>query len=237
MKNEMLTLDQVNKNYKRRSNIAFKILAVFFVLYGIILISYCFFCSIYIRAEVIGCSMQPLFNENLSYGEDYESSIYRDVVYANRFKRGTNGDIVLVNRPNDIVIKRIIAVGGQKITLRKESDELYHYYISNDVNSIGEILEENYISNENRLYMNYSYYVEFLLSTGAEENSEYLNCEASIVVPEDKIFILGDNRRVSQDGHSYGFINENDIIGKVEFFHYYNENLIGFLWNKVSSVF
>lgn len=34
------------------------------------------------------------------------------------------------------------------------------------------------------------------------------------VVPEDRFFVLGDNRNSSSDSHQWGFVAENDVVGK-----------------------
>jgi signal peptidase I len=40
------------------------------------------------------------------------------------------------------------------------------------------------------------------------------------VVPEDQVFVLGDNRNESSDSHLWGFIPEDDIVGKALFIYW-----------------
>lgn len=42
------------------------------------------------------------------------------------------------------------------------------------------------------------------------------NYENSWVVPEDSLFVLGDNRNSSSDSHSWGFVPIENVIGKAE---------------------
>ena len=108
-------LEQTNKNYKKKKPIVFKILNT--ILYSCLLVLICFivFSSIFIKAEVVGISMQPTFNKNLQESvnkQDYENSIYKDIAFANRFKKGSSGDIVLIklneSSQGEVIIKRII---------------------------------------------------------------------------------------------------------------------------------
>lgn len=46
-------------------------------------------------------------------------------------------------------------------------------------------------------------------------NKEHLQKLESIYIPKDYYLVIGDNKKVSLDSREYGFININDIIGKI----------------------
>ncbi|ACH94517.1 signal peptidase I [Borrelia recurrentis] len=46
-------------------------------------------------------------------------------------------------------------------------------------------------------------------------NKEHLQKLKSIYIPKDYYLVVGDNKKVSLDSREYGFININDIIGKI----------------------
>lgn len=99
------------------------------------------------------------------------------------------GDIVVVTQPwdrNVPIIKRVIGVTGDKIMIDFEYGKVF-------VN--GAMLEEPYIAAPTHL----QYDVAF-----------------PVVVPEGKIFVMGDNRNISLDSRSseIGFIDESYVLGK-----------------------
>jgi signal peptidase I len=40
------------------------------------------------------------------------------------------------------------------------------------------------------------------------------------VVPEESLFVLGDNRNNSSDSHQWGFVDMDDVVGKAVFIYY-----------------
>ncbi len=83
------------------------------------------------------------------------------------------------------IIKRIIALPGDTIDLRPETG---------DVLVNGELLDEPYIQ-------------EKLRSAGTVYNFP-------IEVPEDYVFVMGDNRNNSQDSRTLGMVAFEDIVGR-----------------------
>lgn len=111
------------------------------------------------------------------------------------------GDIIVFEKDpvsEKRVVKRVIGIEGDLI----KYDTVQKCYIRN-----GETLEENYVFEEyNDGYINATTdsFLQQLTSSG-------------IVVKKDELFVLGDNRNISNDSHSYGCINKSQIIGKYLF--------------------
>lgn len=102
------------------------------------------------------------------------------------------GDIVVISQPNafnEILIKRVIAVGGQTIDIDKENG---------DVIVDGKRLDEPYIK---------------------EKTKEFGNMVFPLEVPYGKLFVMGDNRNNSTDSRfwSVGLIDKRYVVGKAVF--------------------
>ena len=101
-----------------------------------------------------------------------------------------SGDIVIVksNVLKKYIVKRVIALPGQVIDIDP---------ISGDVTVDGALLDEPYIK-------------EKLRSSGGAY-------DYPLTVPEDTVFVMGDNRNNSQDSRSIGVIPYDELIGKAVF--------------------
>lgn len=102
------------------------------------------------------------------------------------------GDIVVVTQPNvhnEPLIKRVIATEGQKIDIN---------FTSGQVMINNETIDEPYIAD--------------LTKTASDVTFP-------LVVPEGKVFVMGDNRNHSSDSRSsgVGFIDTRYILGKAQF--------------------
>ncbi|MBR6760958.1 MAG: signal peptidase I [Oscillospiraceae bacterium] len=114
-----------------------------------------------------------------------------DVIIVDSRTSGTfqqNGELVLGDGLGKRIVKRLIAVGGQKVMIDFAEGIVY-------VDDVP--LQEDYTST---------------LTTRDEGAFTY-----PITVPEGYVFVLGDNRSISKDSRhpEVGLIPESDIVGKV----------------------
>ncbi len=105
------------------------------------------------------------------------------------------GDIIVFVYPIDNkrdFIKRLIALGGETVEI-KEGD----IYID------GKLIEDPVIKNT------------FYYNRGPNGQ-----INQKIKVPEGKVFVLGDNSGSSSDSRYWGFVPEENIIGRAEFIYW-----------------
>jgi signal peptidase I len=69
-----------------------------------------------------------------------------------------------------------------------------------------------------------------ILVNGTRLKEDYIAAPPSYtgewVVPENQLFVLGDNRNNSSDSHQWGFVPYDDIIGKAVIIYWPISNLL-----------
>ena len=142
---------------------------------------------------VDGSSMYPTLH-------DRDLMLVQRIAYTPR-----QGDVIVLRKDHTFgdqaLVKRVIATGGQTV---------YIDYDNNTITVDGEILEEP--------YLNYEYddmYGSDYMADKVDLDPQYVNQE--FTVPEDCIFVCGDNRNHSSDSRvaQLGMVDERYVIGRV----------------------
>lgn len=139
-------------------------------------------------------------------GPSMESTLINTdkVVITDLFYQPHQGDIVVISHGEQYdkaLIKRVIATEGQDLQIDFENNKVY---------VDGELIEEDYIQ-------------------GITKQGDRSPEEVNGIIPDGKVFVMGDNRTVSLDSrfNEVGLINISDIIGKAQLDiipHSYNES-------------
>lgn len=120
------------------------------------------------------------------------------LIITNSFNQDVKqGDVVvLVNVLEEPIIKRVIATEGQQVDINFETGTVY---------VDGEALDESQFGLENGITV--------------ETNAPLEHTSFPATVPEGHIFVLGDNRLVSEDSRytEVGMVDVRKVLGKAEF--------------------
>ncbi len=100
------------------------------------------------------------------------------------------GDVIVFEAPNNVdkdYIKRVIATHGDTVMIQDGK-----VYVNNQLINEGEYLPTDF-----RTY-----------------NGPFIKEGQVVTVPEGEFFVLGDNRDYSSDSREWGFVTQDEIIGK-----------------------
>lgn len=148
--------------------------------------------------QIIGASMLPTLDDGQYFNLNYRLNLG---FFRNPLKRG---DIVTFENSKTngkLLIKRVIAIGGNKIVIKNG------YIYVND-----KIVEEPYT-----------------LKPRSTFGSDFIKDCQEFIVPNGKVFVLGDNRKRSVDSRNLGLIDDNDIKS---YLHYYDQGYLKKRWRK-----
>ena len=111
-----------------------------------------------------------------------------DLVLLRRGAQVSHGDVIAFQREGAILLRRVIALAGDEVSVSGEDGSLY-------INGVG--IEESY-----------------LLSRGPGVG----DTEYPLIIPEDQVFVMGDHRLTAADSRSrsVGTIALREIIGRAE---------------------
>ena len=128
----------------------------------------------------------------------------KDIMLLYKLRLKTVGikrfDIIVIDTDEGKLIKRVIALPGEKIQYKIEdngSSRVAHLLIN------GEEIEEKFITDTARI------------NTCKYDNTDI--CEGEVTVPEGEYYVMGDNRGVSKDSRMIGTISKKDIKGITSF--------------------
>ena len=160
---------------------------------------------------LVVCVFTFLFRMVTVNGESMEETLYDgDRLFMwNFFYSPKNGDIVVVrsNVLDKLIVKRVIAISGQKVTVDYENDKVY-VCDSDKEPQQSDILAEGYLKNSD-ITDPETYF--------SEEHFDKDNNRYVYTIPVGYVFVMGDNRNESTDSRAIGLIDLNDVDGKVIF--------------------
>ncbi len=110
----------------------------------------------------------------------------------------SRGDVVVLSSPEDgvVLLKRVVAVAGDRVEVRDGHLRLNDRGVK--IERLGQTTVEQ---------LDQTAHPVSLLAGGGPDFGP-------VVVPDDRVLVIGDNRGNSHDGRSFGFVRAKDLLGR-----------------------
>jgi signal peptidase I len=130
-------------------------------------------------------------------GASMEPTLHnQEKIFVNKFNltaHFSRGEIVVIKGKEENYVKRIIGIPGDTIVMK--NDQLF-------INGV--LFKESYLSQN----------LELAKKIGSHLTGDF----GPITVPNNKFFVIGDNRLYSKDSRNgLGYFTKEDIVGQSEF--------------------
>jgi signal peptidase I len=131
-------------------------------------------------------------------------------------KKPEKGDIVVFKYPEDPskdFIKRVVATSGDTVEI---------------------INKQLYVNNKPVTDEPYARYTDHRIYPGSVSPRDNL---VRITVPENKLFVMGDNRDNSHDSRFWGFVELTEVRGEAFIIYWsWNKTKFGVRWNRIGNL-
>lgn len=194
--------------HKKTKNSFLKELVEWIITFVItILVSLFIFGNVFSLTQIDGQSMEPTLLHgdrviNYKLGYNFTEPKQGEIIILNKIE-GKKGLITNTIEEAKDIISNIF----NKIT--KEEKEKVKYIVKRVIGVPGDVIDIK----DGNVYLNAKKIEEGYIKGKTIENSDFLY---PLIVPENKVFVLGDNRENSLDSRQIGLIDYDQVKGNVK---------------------
>lgn len=196
-----------HKFYKKQKKNFLKEVFEWIITFGITIVVTLFILgNVFSLTEIDGRSMEPTFLDgerviNYKLGYNFAEPKRGEIIILNKLDSRKGIIINTINEAKDIIDNIV-----NRITKKEE----VKYIVKRVIGVSGDIID---IKDEN-VYLNGKKLQESYIKG---QTFEYSDFSYPLIVPENNVFVLGDNREYSLDSRHLGLIDYGQIKGKVSF--------------------